>query len=146
MTFQGAARGGFSMVELIFALLILTLGMLAMAAGSSYATIQIRSSALRTQRTAAVAAMIEQIRGAAYTPGKFDSIPPLPKVSAKLYGQMKVWYDTGSEATASQVNPNGLRRLTIWTEGPTYKSGGRWVTSTAEGVVFDLYRPMVNRP
>ncbi len=135
-------RGGFSLVELVVALVILTMGMLAMAAGSSFATIQVRGSGLRSQRAAAVAAAIEQIRAGADTTKGFDTIPPLAQASAKLYGRMSVWYDTSTPAIASLVNANGVKRFTIWTQGPTYVSRKGWVSSSVEGVVFDLYRPV----
>ncbi len=135
-------RGGFSLVELIVALVILTMGMLAMAAGSSFATIEVRGSGIRSQRAAAVAAAIEQIRAGAYTTEGFDSAPPLAKGSALVYGRMNVWWDTSTPALANLVNSNGVKRFTIHTQGPTYVSRKGWVTSAEELVVFDLYRPV----
>ncbi len=142
MTQERGDRGGFSLVELVIALVILTMGMLAMAAGSSFSSIEVRGSGIRSQRTAAVAAMIEQIRAQAYTVNGFDNIPALPKTSAKLYGSMSVWYDTATAPDSRMVNANGLKRFTIWTQGPTYVTGKGWVKSSQEGVVFDLYRPV----
>ncbi len=142
MTETREVRGGFSLVELVIALVILTMGMLAMAAGSSFATIQVRGSGIRSQRTAAVAATIEQIRAGAATAKGFDTIPPLPKASARLYGRISVWYDTATPPIPALVNPSGVKRFTIWTQGPTYVAGKGWVASSVEGVVFDLYRPI----
>ncbi len=133
-------RGGFSLVELVVALVILTMGMLAMAAGSTFAGIQVRGAGLRSQRTAAVAAAIEQIRASAYTPAGFDAMTSLPQASAIKVGRMSAWYDVSVPAVPNLVNPNGLKRFTIHTQGPTYVSGKGWVTSSVEDFVFDLYR------
>ncbi len=137
-------RGGFSLVELVVALVILTMGMLAMAAGSTFAGIQVRGAGLRSQRTAAVAAAIEQIRASAYTTTGFDAIASLPQSSAIKVGRFSAWYDVGAPTPAlpNLVNPNGVKRFIIHSQGPTYVSHKGWVTSSVEDVVFDLYRPV----
>ncbi len=135
-------RGGFSIVELIVALVILTMGMLAMAAGSSYATIEVRGSALRSQRAAAVASIIEQVRAQGSTTAGFDGLTSLSSSTPQTVGRVKVWYDVAAESTPSLVNANGLKRITIWTQAPRYQAGGRWITPSAEGFVFDLYAPV----
>ncbi len=139
-----AERGGFSLVELVVALVILTMGMLAMAAGSTFAGIQVRGAGLRSQRTAAVAAAIEQIRASAYTPAGFDAMTALPQASAIKVGRMSAWYDVGapSPAIPNIVNPDGVKRFTIHTQGPVYVAHKGWVTSSVEDFVFDLYRPV----
>jgi len=142
MRANAGERGGFSLVELVIALVILTIGMLAMAAGSSYAMIQVRGSGVRSQRTAAVASVIEQLRARANSPATFTGLTSLPKSSGLLYGGVLVWYDVAYDATPTLVNAGGLRRITIWTQGSTYQSGHGWVTSAVEGTVFDLYRPL----
>ncbi len=142
MTQQRGVRGGFSLVELVIALVILTMGMLAMAAGSSFSSIEVRGSGIRSQRTAAVAAMIEQIRAGASTRTAFDTIPPVDSAHAQAYGSIRVWYDTATPALPRLVNSDGVKRFTIWTRGPSYVHGKGWANSVKEGVVFDLFRPV----
>src|SRR5207253_859446 len=56
-------REGFSLVEIIVAMVILTFGMLAMAASTGYIAGQLRSSAFDTKRNIARQQVIEQLRG-----------------------------------------------------------------------------------
>ncbi len=134
-------RAGFSIVELIIALVILTMGMLAMAAGSSYATISVRGSAMRSQRAAAVASMIEQTRAEGSTLARFNALASIPQSSAQTIGRVQVWRTVALAPVSTVVNAGGLQRITIWTQAPRYQAGGRWITPAPEGFVFDLYAP-----
>ena len=55
-------RGGFSLVEVIVAMLILTVGILAMGASTSFILTQVRASQLRSERMAAVRDASESLR------------------------------------------------------------------------------------
>ena len=133
-------RGGFSIVELIIALVILTVGMLALAAGSGYTTVEVRTSALRTQRTAAIASVVEQLRSRAYTTEAFDTLHALVRGSAKVVGSDSVWYDL----TPDQV-VNGItftRRVTVYTKGPRYQSHTGWTSTAVDTFVTVIFRPL----
>jgi prepilin-type N-terminal cleavage/methylation domain-containing protein len=56
-------REGFSLVELIIAMVILSFAILAMGASTGYILTHLRASELRTERTAAVRQAAETIRG-----------------------------------------------------------------------------------
>ncbi len=134
------SRSGFSIVELIIALVILTVGMLALAAGSGYTTVEVRSSALRTQRTAEVAAVIEQLRSRAFNPGAFDTLHALARSSAQQIGSDSVWYDL----TADQQD-GGLvytKKITVYTKGPRYMPNTGWTTTSVDTFVTVIFRPL----
>ena len=60
-------RSGFSLVEVIIAILILSIGVLALGSSTGYVLSQIRSSQLRTERVTVVNQAAEQVRGTAWT-------------------------------------------------------------------------------
>lgn len=56
-------RGGFSLVEVVVAMLILTIGILAMAASTGYILSEVRMATFRAERNVAVGEMTQQLRG-----------------------------------------------------------------------------------
>jgi len=56
------ARGGFSLVEVMVATMVLTVGLLAMAASTGYLSAQLRSTTFDTRRTAVKQQVVEQLR------------------------------------------------------------------------------------
>ncbi len=135
-----APRGGFSIVELLIALVILTVGMLALAAGSGYTTIEVRSSALRTQRNAAISGAVEQLRAKAYDATNFDALSSLAAGSALKIGSYDVWYDVAPDMMVNQMVYT--RRITVYTKGPSYRPKLGWTGTSVDTFVTVLYRPM----
>ncbi len=134
-----APRGGFSIVELLIALVILTVGMLALAAGSGYTTVEVRTSALRTQRNAAISGAIEQLRARAFDGTAFDSLKSLASTSPLKVGSFDVWYDVVPDISAGVTF---TRRVTVYTKGPVYRPKTGWTATAVDTFVTDLYRPM----
>ncbi len=131
-----SARGGFTLVELLVALVVLTIGMMGLASAAGYATTQVRSSAIRTQRTAAIEAVLEELRARAFNKHAFDdSIQSLPLASAQMYGSVKTWYDVAPDGA------NG-KQISIYTTAPQYMSKLGWRTSGVDTFVVVLYRPV----
>lgn len=97
-------REGFSIVELIVALVILSLGLLSLAATSGYLAANIRVADLRTQRSAAIQHSIEELRAM-----PFDNIAKLNQGSARRVGEFDVWWDV------TDVN-NNLKTVSIISE------------------------------
>lgn len=60
-------QNGFSLVEIMIATMILTIGLLAMAASTGYVSKQLRSSIFDTQRMHAKEQIIEQLRASRYS-------------------------------------------------------------------------------
>lgn len=81
-------REGFSIIELIVALVILSLGLLSLAATSSYLAANIRVADLQTQRSAAIQHSVEQLRAM-----PFDAVSSLNRNSAWRVGEFNVWWD-----------------------------------------------------
>lgn len=61
-----AAQNGFSLVEIMIATMILTFGLLAMAASTGYVSKELHGSIFDTQRTHAKEQIVEQLRGTTY--------------------------------------------------------------------------------
>lgn len=80
MTMPETDRGGFSLVEVIVALIILTVGVLGMAATTMLVVRQTTLSEMTTERSAALQTVIERLRSEDYetlssgadTVGRFD--------------------------------------------------------------------------
>lgn len=69
------ARAGFSLVELVVAMVILTVGLLALAAGTGFVIRSTELGRVDTARTAAVQTAIESLRARDYAnlePGEMD--------------------------------------------------------------------------
>ena len=102
-----APRGGFTLVEVIVALIILTVGVLGLAATTIWVVRQSTLAELTTERSAAVQTVVEQLRASDYaslaagsdTVGRFD-------------------------VTWSIVDGNRSKLVTLVTVGPGLTSGG----------------------
>lgn len=104
-------RGGFSLVEIIVALLILSVGILAMGASTTYIFTQVRASQLRTERMTAVNDAAEVLRAT-----------PFPSLGTACEGQT---FDSGRYLVECSVLPSGspsLRILELVSTGPGYRS------------------------
>ncbi len=140
MSAPASARGGFSIVELVIALIILTIGMLALAAGSVYTTVEVRSSALRTQRSAAIASVVERLRSRAYDTGAFDTLHAVPASTPDSVGVFAVWYDLAPDQVVNGVT--FTRKVTVYTRGPQYRPRAGWTATAVDTFVTVIYRPI----
>ena len=128
-------RGGFTLVELVIALVVLTIGMVGMAAAAGYATTEAHSSSMRTQRTAAIEAVLEELRGRAYNKTAFDTaLAPLAFASARQVGSVTIWWDTAWDGQFG-------KKLSIYTRAPQYTKKTGWTTSATDTFVVELFRP-----
>lgn len=59
-------RGGFSLVELVVAVVILAIGVLGLAGTTAFVVRQVTLADVNTERTAALQAVVEQIRSTSY--------------------------------------------------------------------------------
>lgn len=113
-------RGGFSLVEVIAAVMILSFGLLTMAASAGYVSAQMRSSMFDTQRNLARQQIIEQLRGTFFANLTTNS-------TGVPVGRYTVTWVVTSPS-------NALRRVAVITTGPAYRAnrGSRVViTDTA---------------
>lgn len=66
MNAQDSQRAGFSLVEVVIALVILTVGVLGLAATTMYVVRQTTLSEITTERSAAVQQVVEELRSTDY--------------------------------------------------------------------------------
>jgi prepilin-type N-terminal cleavage/methylation domain-containing protein len=124
-----SVRGGFSLVEIIAAIMILSTGLLAMAGSMTYIAAQLRSSSFDTQRNLARQQVIEQIRGTFFANVATNT-------TGVTVGQYTVRWNVTSHAS------NAIRRVQLITQGPAYRSqrqGAR--TIVQDTVMFEIVSP-----
>jgi prepilin-type N-terminal cleavage/methylation domain-containing protein len=101
-------RGGFSLVEVVIAIMVLSFGLLAMAASTGYIASQLRSSSFDTQRNLARQQVIEQLRSTIFV-----------NLATNTTGQTVGRYTVRWNVTT----PNSSqRRVQIITSGPAYRA------------------------
>lgn len=103
-----AARDGFSLVELVVALVILTVGILGLAGTTAYVVRQVSVAGMQTDRAAALQAAIERIRAIGH-----DNIG----TGADTVGSYTVSWSVSATGTNSKT-------MQIITTGPGYLSTG----------------------
>lgn len=121
---SAASKDGFTIVEVLIAIVILSVGMLALATTSIVATTQVKIADLKTERSLAVQEMVEMLRA-----GPWSEVTTRSEGSAVDAGTFEVWWDV------STINQN-LRRVDLYTRGPGYVSGHGW--SPAEQDTFTV--------
>jgi prepilin-type N-terminal cleavage/methylation domain-containing protein len=124
---QGRARPGFSLVEVIVAMVILSAALLAMAASMGYVATQVSVAKLRTERSAAVQQVIEAELHSLH----FADLVNRPQGDALTVGRFQAWWTVDAPAT-------NLRRVTIVTRGPGYSGAQRRITQVDESFVATI--------
>lgn len=122
-------RGGFSLVEVIVALMILSVGVLAMGASTGYIMTQIRASELRMERMTAVRQAAETLRGEDWT-----TLPSYCSSATFATQRYSV------SCTVSQPASN-LQRVQLVSLGPGY-SAGRLVVSLPDTFAISIAQPV----
>ena len=116
MKMQAHSRqDGFSIVEILVATMILTFGLLAMAASNAYVATHLKSTTYTTQRTQAKERMVEQLRAMPYANVTTTS-------TAQSVGRYSMTWNVTTANTA--------KRVALITSGPGYlgRSNGARVT------------------
>ena len=111
------SKEGFTIVEVLIAIVILAVGMLALATTSIFATTQVKVADLKTERSLAVQEVVEQLRA-----GPWSSVVANPLSNGTMAGSYNVWWSVRT------ISPH-LREVEIKTRGPGYISGQGWTTS-----------------
>jgi prepilin-type N-terminal cleavage/methylation domain-containing protein len=124
-----SARGGFSLVEIIAAIMILSTGLLAMAASMTFVSAQLRSTAFDTQRVLARQQVIEQLRGTFFA--------NLTTSSAGVnVGRYNVRWVVTTPAGVGAV-----RRVAVITTGPAYRAGKGARVQVADTATIEIVSP-----
>lgn len=121
------ARSGFSLVEVIIAMLILSVGILAMGASTGFVMNQIQASQVRGERTAAVRQASEILRGTDW--GSLETVCADAFVA-------------GHYSVRCEVSTNdNLKRVRLITSGPGFDSG-HFVRAHQDTFVVSLAQPV----
>lgn len=119
-------RSGFTIVEVLIAIVILAVGMLALATTSIFATTQVRVADLKTEQSLAVQQMVEYLRSMPY-----DSLATRAEADAEAVGSFEVWWTVDPQ--------NGfLSRVYLFTEGPGYQNGIGWNPAVRDTFVVEI--------
>jgi prepilin-type N-terminal cleavage/methylation domain-containing protein len=119
---------GFSLVEVVVAMVVLTVGMLAMAASTGYVSTEIRNSSFNTQRAFARSQAIEQLRSI-----PFDSVGP--RSTPLAFGRYNMTW------TSTNTNSN-LKTVQVIASGPGYIRARQGTRQTVvDTAVVNIVRP-----
>lgn len=118
---------GFSLVEVIIAMLVLTVGMFALGASTGYVSAEIRNATWTTQRAFGRAEIIEQLRA---TP--FDNV--VTNATPQAVGRYNLTW------TVNSVNPN-LKTVMVIASGPAYRMRRGAMTTVVDTALVNIMRP-----
>lgn len=107
------AREGFTIVELLVSLLVLSVAVLALATALGYTILQLRSADARTERSMAVTQIQEELRSR-----DFSNVTTKAEANALTVGDYDLWWDV--------VTNGNVKRVTIYSKGPGVETGGEW--------------------
>ena len=121
-------REGFTLIEVLIAMVIMTVGLLAMAGLTAFITLQLRVSQMRAERMTALQQRIEWLRSTDYA-----TLATRAKADADTAGDFIVWWN----ATSLGAN---LTELQLYTEGPGYLQDVGWSNEVQDTFIFTIAR------
>lgn len=122
-------NSGFTLVEVLISIVILTVGMLAMATSSIVTSTQIRLADIETEQSFAVQHVVEQLRSI-----PFENITTRSESDARRLGSFDVWWTVESRNRY-------LKRATIFTKGPGYAPRSGWLPVVRDTFVTEIAAP-----
>jgi len=125
MTTRPPEANGFSLVEVVAAMVILSMGILAMAASTGYVFTRLGDSGRSTERSLATQQVIEQLRSM-----------PFANVQD---GSTTIGDFTVSWRVVSQPS-SGLKTVRIVNQGPGYVMGKGWSNTVRDSTEITLLR------
>ncbi len=120
-------RAGFSLVELIIALLILSVAILAMGASTGHVMAQIQAAELRTERMSAVRGAAEVLRGTAW-----GSLTTVCQSGSDDFGTDH--YTVSCTVTQPSTNLQVVQLVTV---GPGFVAG-KFTTTVADTFAISI--------
>ena len=121
-------RNGFTLIEMIVGMLVLTVGVLALASSTAFVAVQLDSADVRTERAGAQQQVVEQLRSL-----DFDSVDTATKGAGATVGEYTLWWDVSSLRWA-------LKEVRLYTEGPAFRNGRK------DGLAVDTLTVRIPRP
>lgn len=125
---ENTSRGGFSLVEIVIAIMVLSFGMLAMAASTGYVASQMRSSVWDTQRNLAKREVSERLRAMPWANMATTTSP-------ETVGRYAVRWNVTS-------TNNATRQVQIITSGPAYRAGRGSSSTVVDTTTITIVRPL----
>lgn len=122
---------GFTLIEVIVALMVLSVGILAMGASTGHVLTQIQMSELRTERVAVVRQAAETLRSA-----DFHSVENVCAAASTTFGTEH--YDLS--CTVWQ-NAQHVKRVDLISVGPGFVDG-KFVTSVPDTFAISVSEPL----
>lgn len=107
-------RQGVGLIEVIIAMFVLTVGVLALAGSTSYVAVQIEGSDMRTERHVARQQVFEELLTKPYEEAQVS----LSEANALTRGEYSVWW------TSTDIDW-ALLEVELYTRGPSPKGAGR---------------------
>jgi prepilin-type N-terminal cleavage/methylation domain-containing protein len=123
-------RDGFTLIEVIVALLIFAVAILALTSSTGFVGLQMQAADLRTERSVARQQALEQLRAQ-----DFDGILSAAKSMGHATNGYQVWWDVVDLQWA-------LKEVRIYTEGPGFRDGRRQDV-IEDTLVVRLARPVL---
>ncbi|MEJ2679334.1 MAG: hypothetical protein P8174_09715, partial [Gemmatimonadota bacterium] len=115
-------------IEVLIGLIILTMGVLALASSTGYISTQVRLAGWRTERSTAYDAAAEELRAM-----NFDSVQDVTYANARVESRYKVWWSVNSLEW-------GLKDVTLYSEGPGF-AGGHLGPVSRDTISIRIARP-----
>jgi prepilin-type N-terminal cleavage/methylation domain-containing protein len=123
----GRARAGFSLIEVIVALMVLTIGLLGLAAGTGWMIRTVHYGELQTARSAALQSAVEMVRAA-----EFDEMT----TGSATFGDHTVSWTVGAPDSRNQSRP--VRFILVGPGRVAGSAGGMPSVSSAVADTFDF--------
>lgn len=118
-------EGGFTLVEVIVAVVILSVGILALAGTTGHVFGRLTSAGAKTERSVLHQQMIEEIRAL-----PFDSLKSTAQ--SREIGEYTVTWRVNAQPSTQ------LKRVEIVTRGPGYPSGSRRITDFTDTIYVSV--------
>jgi len=126
MTNRSSGPGGFSLIEVVVAIVIIAVGVLALAGTNGLMSTLVRVAGERTERMTVVQQEIERLRAM-----PIDQIPA--SSTPRTVGSYRVWW----RATWPTSN---LVTVTLYTAGRGYVPGRGWLQDVQDSLTTSIAR------
>jgi prepilin-type N-terminal cleavage/methylation domain-containing protein len=122
-------RDGFSLVEILVALVILTIGILGMAGTTGYLATRVKHAGAATERAAAVQQVAERLRSL-----DFNNIETKVRGQAEFLGNVEVWWNVSSLGSSAKH-----KQVEVFTCGTDCRAKGGQVGHATTSII-EIYK------
>lgn len=108
-------RSGVGLIEVMIGMLVLTVGVLALAGSTTFVAVQLQAADLRTERQVARQQVFEELRAKPH-----DDVVSLAEGDAVDRGSYTLWWEVSDPSWS-------LKEVEVYTRGPSMRGGERRV-------------------